>query len=459
MTSPPLAGDDSEQKTEHSSILTRYQAENALTGPAGGTNDAVICQWRNMTVSGNRVIQLTLSVSEETVWQPGQTIALLPWNETSVVDRFLKHFNENGEAPFHPLSVVGEASSCFVNSPIYSYIDFPLSLRKVLTRYVSLRIKNSNGKEIIGLLKQHTESADDHAALNAILQELTSTPTELITILEKFPHIKPPIRHLIENLFTLQPREYSICSAKSKDPHHLSICFKVVPFGLCTHWLFEQCLWSSNLPVPKEDAARSGEWQKVVRRCVIPFVLRPPTEFRMPKDPLIPLILIGPGLGVNPFIAFLEEREQQVKERGGLVTSAQESPLSEGNPTTGTIDLFFGCRRRYEDFLFKEELSSFFQTKVLNSLTVAFSREANDGAFWYGGCYVQEKLLESALVISELITQKSAYVYVCGDSNMGKEVHQTLIEIIQQTTGKSESGATEYVEYIMSQGRYTRDVW
>ena len=93
-------------------------------------------------------------------------------------------------------------------------------------------------------------------------------------------------------------------------------------------------------------------------------------------------------------------------------------------------------------------------------MTVAFSREPNEGGFWYGGCYVQDKIQECAVALMDLIVQRNAHVFVCGDADgMAKEVHATLLELVQQHLSLSATAAVEYMDQMSREGRYLRDVW
>lgn len=448
------------------------------TGYSSSTTGALPCgvlhSWKRLTPldTSELVIQLNFTVSPDTVWSPGETIALLPSNSAAEVDALLALFKIPHHELFYPLSIVGVEASAFPTAPLYDFVDVPMSCRTLLMRFVDLRVSTKN-KTIFQLLKKAAPSEEALAAIQEACTALcaSNAPRSLLEILQGFPEAIPPFRHVVEYLSTLQPRQYSICSSRAKDPKTLSICFKVLAKGLCTGWLTTQCLWAASLDDSPEALARVQQgvvvWAK--RRTTIPFVLRRSTDFRMPRDPLVPMILIGPGTGVAPFRAFLQEREAWLAERQAAMNDATAAatacycPYEENTdvpPLCGSIDLFFGCRRRSEDFLFQEELEAWEADGILHSLSVSFSREANDGGFWYGGCYVQDRMQECGVALMNLILQRNAYLFVCGDADgMAKEVHSTLIELAQQHLAVTEAAAVEFVEKLMKDGRYLRDVW
>jgi sulfite reductase alpha subunit-like flavoprotein len=483
---------DNDWQTE-SSLVNRiaYSANNA-----GDRVDGVVHSFRLLTASqaDRPVLQLNLSVNAETQWTPGQTVAILPSNNSVEVEALLQIFKVAHHEPFHPLSIAGAEASCFPTSPLYDAVDFPVSCGTILLRYVDLRVTRSH-KMFFQLLEKNAPTEAVTAAVKQYAQTFAQerTPRALLEVLDAFPTCVPPLRHVVETLTLLQPRQYSICSSHQADPATLSICFKFVDKGLCTGWLCEQCLWASKLPMSaiasvlkgrrevKRGAAEKGDSAAgelvqpntlvlAKRRVLVPFVIRRASEFRMPRDPLIPMVLIGPGTGIAPFRAFLQEREAWLTQRqqqcGSTCPKGQfcGCPYAEATHTSqaicGSIDLFGGCHRRDEDFLFGEELQRWEEEGVLHSMTVAFSREANEGGFWYGGCYVQDKLQECAVALMDLVVQRNAHVYVCGDADgMAKEVHATLLELIQQHLSLSDTAAVEYLDQMSKDGRYLRDVW
>ena len=156
-------------------------------------------------------------------------------------------------------------------------------------------------------------------------------------------------------------------------------------------------------------------------------------SFRLPTDDLKPIIMIGPGTGLAPFRAFLEER----KVRGAK----------------GKNWLFFGDQTRKNDFIYQEELINYKKSSILTRLDLAFSRDQKDKV------YVQHKMLNSSEQIFNWM-EEGAYIYVCGDATyMAKDVDDALHKIVKQEGKLTKDQAKEYIDRLKRDKRYLRDVY
>lgn len=156
-------------------------------------------------------------------------------------------------------------------------------------------------------------------------------------------------------------------------------------------------------------------------------------NFRLPTNPETPIIMVGPGTGIAPFRAFLQERD--------------------ATEATGKNWLFFGEQTFNEDFLYQTEWQGFLKSGLLTNLDLAFSRDQAEKI------YVQDRLKEHAREIYQWL-QEGAHFYVCGDANrMAKDVQQTLIEIIGTQGKKSLEDAEQYLTELRQAKRYQRDVY
>ena len=143
--------------------------------------------------------------------------------------------------------------------------------------------------------------------------------------------------------------------------------------------------------------------------------------------------MIGPGTGLAPFKAFLEER----RARGA----------------TGKNWLFFGDQTRENDFIYKKEITDFENSGLLNKLDLAFSRDQKDKV------YVQHKMKDASNEIFKWLEQ-GAYIYVCGDAKyMAKDVDNTLFEIVKKEGGFNDDQTKDYINNIKREKRYLRDVY
>ncbi|MED1470619.1 assimilatory sulfite reductase (NADPH) flavoprotein subunit [Bacillus salipaludis] len=156
-------------------------------------------------------------------------------------------------------------------------------------------------------------------------------------------------------------------------------------------------------------------------------------NFKLPKNPETPIIMVGPGTGVAPFRSFIQEREE---------TGAE-----------GKSWLFFGDQHFVTDFLYQTELQKWLKNGALTKLDVAFSRDTEEKV------YVQHRMLEQSKELYKWL-EEGAVVYICGDEkHMAHDVHNTFIEIIAKEGGLSREKAEEYLAEMQQQKRYQRDVY
>lgn len=217
----------------------------------------------------------------------------------------------------------------------------------------------------------------------------------------------------------LQPREYSIASSLAANPEEVHLTVAAVRYeslGRARHGVASTYL---------ADHAEPGERVDVyVRRN---------KNFRLPADAGTPAIMVGPGTGVAPFRAFMQERE---------VGGAQ-----------GPAWLFFGSPRLRTDFLYQTEWQGWLEDSVLHRLDVAFSRDQDHKI------YVQDRMRERGAELYGWL-EDGAHFYVCGDAErMAGDVHAALLEIVQQHGGRSAEAAAEYVKQMQRDKRYQRDVY
>lgn len=217
----------------------------------------------------------------------------------------------------------------------------------------------------------------------------------------------------------LQPRLYSISSSPLVDPHHISLTVSVVRYenlrgrprgGVCSPFLADG---EPDLEVPV-------------------FVQRSP-HFRPPADPATPMVMVGPGTGVAPFIGFLQERRA----------------LGHRAPNW----LFFGEQHRATDFYYQDELTALQESGTLSRLDTAFSRDQRTKV------YVQDRMRERGPELWHWL-QDGARLYVCGDaSRMAKDVDQALRDIAVTHGGMTEGEAAAYMKQLATEKRYVRDVY
>lgn len=156
--------------------------------------------------------------------------------------------------------------------------------------------------------------------------------------------------------------------------------------------------------------------------------------------------MVGPGTGIAPFIGFLQHREK----------------LQEQHPEGhfGATWLFFGCRHKDRDYLFREELRHFHKRGILTHLKVSFSRDAPVGEEAAPVKYVQDNIQLHSEQVARVLLNESGYIYVCGDAkNMAKDVNDTLVEIISKQAGVEKLEAMKRLATLKEEKRYLQDIW
>lgn len=241
---------------------------------------------------------------------------------------------------------------------------------------------------------------------------------QIVDVMRHFPQQLTP-EQLMSCLRHLQPRQYSIASSQQLLPARVALTVGMLRFDSAGH--------------PRRGAASGYLAERCQPGDKIAMHMVSNPNFRLPENPDTPVIMIGPGTGIAPFRAFLQER---------LASNAK-----------GRNWLFFGSRNRNQDFLYSDELQEFQRNGLLTRLDLAFSREQADKH------YVQHRLLEHAAEVFAWL-QDGAYLYVCGDAkHMAEDVQKALLELVEQQGKFDAAAARNYLVQLRQQKRYQRDVY
>jgi sulfite reductase (NADPH) flavoprotein alpha-component len=254
---------------------------------------------------------------------------------------------------------------------------------------------------------------DDKPALRSFLEE-----RQIVDIVEQFAH-QIDAQTLVDALRVITPRLYSIASSQKEveEEVHLTVAHVDYEAFGTRHQGGASGFLSSRLE-------EGGE---------IKVFIESNDNFRLPSDPNTPVIMVGPGTGIAPFRAFMQERE--------------------ANESEGKNWLFFGNPNFTQDFLYQVEWQSYLKSGVLSKLSLAFSRDQSEKI------YVQDRLVEQGKDVYEWLEQ-GAHFYVCGDAmHMAKDVEKALLEIIQKYGNKTEQDAKQYLVAMRKAKRYQKDVY
>jgi sulfite reductase (NADPH) flavoprotein alpha-component len=242
---------------------------------------------------------------------------------------------------------------------------------------------------------------------------------EVIDFLNEHPSAKFTPQEFVGLLTKLQPRLYSVASSLKAYPDQVHFIVDVIRYeshgrirkGVASSFLAER---ANDVPVP-----------------VFPSVAK---HFHLPENPETPIIMVGPGTGVAPFRAYLQERK---------AVGAK-----------GKNWLFFGSQHEHCDFAYRDEFEAFKKERILTRLDCAWSRDQLEKI------YVQHRMKENAAEIWKWLDGEGGHFFVCGDARrMAKDVDATLRKIVQEHGGKNTGEANEYVEKLKSEKRYKRDVY
>ena len=348
--------------------------------------------------SEREVLHLELSLEGSGLsYLPGDALGVWPRNPAPLVRQWLDVLGLDGEA---------DVTHGTRTLPLARWLAETRELTRLARGFVQAHAQASGNTELARLLR------DDPAAVAVLLD--THQPIDL---LRRYPGRWEPAA-LVAALRPLTPRLYSIASSAAAVGEEVHLTVAKVDYEAFggRHWGAA----SSFLADSAEDA------------CV-PVFIEPNERFRLPADDSRDVIMIGPGTGVAPFRAFVQER----REAGAR----------------GRNWLFFGNHRFGDDFLYQLEWLEALRQGALHRLDLAFSRDGADKV------YVQHRLRERGKELYAWL-QDGAHLYVCGDAkHMAKDVHATLLDVAVAHGGLSTEDAAAWLADLLQQGRYARDVY
>ena len=407
-------------------------------------------------------MELTLQLPKDGTfsYQPGDSIGMLVPNPPQAVAFVLDMLQQQHGIVRDQLVLVGdETKPVTIEEALCHHIDLSSAIKNRRTIHsLSEYATNQQERTALRLLASKSKSSKGNSQ-DLFAQYVEGQKLTVIDLLQDFPSCQSiPLGGLFGMLSsTIPTRYYSVSSSPLKSSHELTVAFSVVDYttpavdgvtnggsrrrgGVATRYL--EILASPWLGLADDNKSRTEPLS--FTKTTLSIFPKPAADFSLPPLQSTPMVLIGPGTGIAPFMGFLQHREEQ-------------RTTSDDNKEAGPIDVYFGCRHKDHDYLYKEELKSLnddSNNKV--KLHTAFSRDnktASDSETT-GIKYVQD-LMDGAL--ADAIVNDKAIVYVCGDGNaMAKDVQAKIVELLG---GKGIESPQDYLQQLKREGRFLLDIW
>ncbi|XP_026330054.1 nitric oxide synthase-like protein [Hyposmocoma kahamanoa] len=380
-------------------------------------------------------IFIDMDPKEEIKYDPGDHVGIIACNRKELVDSLLARVKdvEDYDEPLQ-LQLMKETHTS--SGPVKSWEPHErlpvVSVRDLFTRLLDITTPPTT--ILLQYLAKTCEDEDEQRQLHLLATDPGAYedwrhfhfPT-LPEVLDQFPSARPCASLLAALLSPLQPRFYSISSSPIAHPKRLHLTVAVVTYrtqdgegpvhyGVCSNYLMDR--------KPGDE---------------VYLFIRSAPNFHLPQDLSVPLILIGPGTGIAPFRGFWHHRRALLKSRT--------------HSAAGPVWLFFGCRTKTMD-LYREEKEQALKDGVLSKVFLALSREKNIPKM-----YVQELAEKEGAEIHDLLVNRGAHFYVCGDCKMAEDVHQKLKGIIKKHGNMTDEKVQNFMFMLKEENRYHEDIF
>ena len=349
--------------------------------------------------SNKEVFHYEISLGDSgIIYQPGDSIGIFPVNNNILVKAIINRLQIN-----HTYIPKG------YDLNIYELLEKKFEILTPTNRLIKFVNDNINHKVLNYSL--------DTKNINILMD--FKYGKDVLDFMNLDKNLKFDILHLLTLLKPLQHRAYSIASSNLifKNSVHLSVSTqrwqkKTRDYGgICSTFLSDNCLLGDKVKI----------------------FLIPNKLFKLPEDQNKPIIMIGPGTGVAPFLSFIQERKYL--------------------KCNGKNWLFFGAQTKKNDFIYEDQILNFVEEKILNNLDTAFSRDQDKKM------YVQDKIYKRSNEFFQWL-QNDAIIYVCGDAQkMAKDVEVTIINLIAKELKCDNKKALEYLKMLKKEKRYLLDVY
>lgn len=399
------------------SSLSEGEAASLPQESAGANNQAVSEYSRtnpfnaevleNINLNGRgsnketRHLELSLEGSG-LVYEPGDSLGIYPTNDPALVDELIQTCGWNEE---ESVTVHKNGDTLPLKEALTSHFEITVLTKPLLQKIAAL----TKSESLHALLEEgNEEKLKEYIAGRDLVDAardfgpFEGTAAEFTSILRKIP-----------------ARLYSIASSLKANDEEVHLTIGAVRYD--AHGRERQGVCS----ILCAERLQPGD--------TLPVYIQHNQNFKLPQDPDVPIIMVGPGTGIAPFRSFMQEREEM--------------------GANGKSWLFFGDQHFVTDFLYQTEWQKWLKDGVLTKMDVAFSRDTEEKV------YVQHQMKKQSKELFEWLEQ-GAYVYICGDEkHMAHDVHNTLLSIIQEEGAMSKEKAESYLANLQQQKRYQRDVY
>lgn len=399
------------------SSLSEGEAASLPQESAGANNQAVSEYSRtnpfnaevleNINLNGRgsnketRHLELSLEGSG-LVYEPGDSLGIYPTNDPALVDELIQTCGWNAE----------ESVTVHKNGDT-------LPLKEALTSHFEITVLT---KPLLQKIAELTKSESLHALLEEGNEEKLKeyiAGRDLVDAARDFGPFDGTAADFTSILRKIPARLYSIASSLKANDEEVHLTIGAVRYD--AHGRERQGVCS----ILCAERLQPGD--------TLPVYIQHNQNFKLPQDPDVPIIMVGPGTGIAPFRSFMQEREEM--------------------GANGKSWLFFGDQHFVTDFLYQTEWQKWLKDGVLTKMDVAFSRDTEEKV------YVQHQMKKQSKELFDWLEQ-GAYVYICGDEkHMAHDVHNTLLSIIQEEGAMSKEKAESYLANLQQQKRYQRDVY
>lgn len=416
------------------------EAEAATVSPVAASGDRGIevpvvanRELLQEVIPGSRSTRyIVFDISDRVQYETGDHVAVYACNPPELVQRLCARLSVTPNTYFTAGYVTPDGTAIEDKPPIavpttvgqvFSE-ELDLALREPfndLLAYLYSVAQNPQEKHRLEIWLEILRQADDNPDSVSLKKTIADNCMSVVDLFDDFPSAEITLAALLELLPKQKPRLYSISSSPLLHPQHLQITVGVLQIktdagkvrqGLCSNYL-----------AGLEPGAK-------VRIGVRTSTFRPPSELDAP------MLMVGPGTGVSPLIAFLQYRDALLQQGQSL----------------GDATLYFGCRDR-SDFLYQEQMQTWQNQGVLSGLEVAFSRLGDQKL------YVQNLMQQNSPDVWKQLSHPKCHYYVCGDAKMADDVFEVMLSIAKTEGGLSHPEAVGFFDKMKQDKRFTSDVW